>query len=328
MTPVLPQIEFHVAAAPSEAYFLRVHLLAASIRRTARVAQDSRIVVTLGRDCDPYDVAEQLPWSAQLGVEWRWVAAETWQRSGIYGMAVERLAHDFQAPFVVILDADTICTGSFTELPELVGDALAGVVAHVSPAAFHTEFLDGISRSGGEYWNGIYAGAGLPPPRLASAHTGWGLIDGDPQRRRCPPYFNLGMLAAPAERMRELGAVVLDELANVEATIDIFFRCQLAVMLAAARTGTPTVDLPTAWNFPNDPRFWNRWRRDARDIRLLHYLSRNEFDRDRDTGSLAGLEAFLTRHAAEPVNRVLRDAMLELHAATNGHLGAHEVRVA
>lgn len=311
MSSTAPVAEIHVVAAPTEAFFTRVALLAASVRRSARAMAQAPIVVTLSRDVEPYDVAAALPWSQQLGIEWRWVDADIWREFGMFGSAMQRMTYEYEAPFVVLLDADTVCTGPFDELPGLVGDGFGGVIAHVSPAGFSIPWRDGAPRQGEAFWHELYELLELGPAPLLSQHTGWLINDVMPERRWCPPYYNLGMLAANADVMARIGSVVFDELRRIDEVIETGFRCQLATMTALARTGTRSVDLPTSWNFPNDPSFWTRFPENALDARLVHYLRPGEFERERDSIDLAHVDSFTARGGLSAPNELLRRTFAE-----------------
>ncbi|MCW2949414.1 MAG: hypothetical protein JWN41_427 [Thermoleophilia bacterium] len=307
-----PPAEIHIVAAPTEAFLLRVQLLAASIRRNAGAFASSRIVVTLSRDCEPWDIGAAYGWSRDLDIEWRWVPEEVWQKHGIYGSALARFLWPVAAPYVVHLDADTLVTGPLDDLPQLTGDTFGGVVAHVAPSAFLPPFADGRVHEGVAYWARLHEAAGLELPPLTSEHTGWGVMDVDADRRWCPPYYNLGLLAGTADVMASVGGHVLTQLATVESEITTHFRCQLAVMLALTASGVASTDLSVAWNLPNDERFRAAHPLAAAEPRLLHYLRVGEFDRERDTSSLSALDAFLARELAEPTNRTMQMHMREL----------------
>jgi hypothetical protein len=323
-----PPAELHVVAAPTDAFFARVGLLAASIRRNGGAFAACPIIVTLSRDDEPWDVGASLPWSDALGIEWRWVDEDVWHAHGMYGSAMQRMRYEFAAPFVVLLDADMVCTGPLDDLVGLVGDdALGGVIAHISPAGLALPWHDGDVRHGAEFWHELFERLQLDGDPLLSEHTGWGINDVDPDRRWCPAYYNLGLLAAPAHVMSRLGTVVLDELDQIDRELEIFFKCQLATLTALARTGTRSVDLATNWNFPNDPHFWMRYARNAQDVRLLHYMRPGEFDRERDTADLDAVSRFATREVTQPPNRLLQATLatsrLDLLAAAATQERAH-----
>ena len=54
-----------------------------------------------------------------------------------------------------------------------------------------------------EQWQDIYRAVGLGSSfETPCEHTGWGYMFQDESMRYCPPYFNLGVLAAPAVQRR------------------------------------------------------------------------------------------------------------------------------
>src|ERR1044072_9490324 len=99
--------EIHVPISPTPGFLTRVRILAATLRRFGGALAGAPVIVTVSRDVEPYDLAAALPWSAELGIEWRWVDAELWTEHGIYATALSRFTHDFDADLVVQLDADT-----------------------------------------------------------------------------------------------------------------------------------------------------------------------------------------------------------------------------
>ena len=306
-----PACEIHVPISATPGFLGQVHALAASVRCHGGALADARIVVTVSRDLEPFDLDAAHPWAARLGVEWRWVDAARFAESGIFATALQRFTYDFAAPFVLLLDADTLCTGPLDELLELGDGALAGLIAHVAPATGHP--LEDDSLPGDErFWEQLFAGAGLPSPALGCEHTGWGFMDDDPQRRRCPPYFNLGVLAGSREAVARLGTRVFEEMALVDRQLDTSFRCQLAVTLALARTGGPWRELPLRFNFPNDERFARAYPAAAADVRILHYLRDAELRRGELLGSAGALDAFLAREDLSPVNARLQLGLREL----------------
>jgi len=299
-----PLCEVHVPIAPTPVFLLRVRLLAASLARYSGL--DCRLVVTVSRDVEPYDLHAAEPWSRLSGVEWRWMSRSDYAELGMWGTAMKRFTYDFERPFVLMLDADTLCTGSLAELPALAADGIAGVMAWVTPMHDPPPFRDGRTRTAEQLWNDLHAHAGLPAPSLDHEHPGWRIMPGAPDdHRRAPAYFNLGMLAGSAAAMRTVGARVLPDLHVVDTFVDTRFRCQLGLTLSAAHCGVPLVPLPLRFNFPNSPWFWDD-HPDDRDVRLLHYANTEEIDREQ-LRELADLEAITRRDDLTPPNTLFAE---------------------
>jgi hypothetical protein len=222
---------------------------------------------------------------------------------------VDRFRGPFQARAVMLVDADTLIVGPLDDLVERVlqSGSFAGLVAHVSP------FLPNPELPAPEWWTRIYSAAGLSKPELVCEHTGWGVMDETPQARYCPPYFNLGMLMAPREVMARLGEVIYAEMEAVNRVLATGFRCQIAVPLALARTGTPWRSVPMRYNFPNDLAIASHYRADLADVRMFHYLRVGPLDKWRDFQNVRSVRAFLKRRDLSGVNAVFQDRLAEVH---------------
>jgi hypothetical protein len=315
--------EIHVPISPTPGFFTRVRLLVATLRRYGGALRDAPVVVTVSRDCEPYDIAGALGWPDD-DIEWRWIDRDRFAECGIYATALARFTYDFDADWVLQLDADVLCAAPLDELLLVPGEAIAGAVGHVSPEVHAPAFRDGVERRGRGFWDDLYVLAGLTEPALECEHTGWGITDHDPSRRFCPPYFNLGVLMARADVTRRLGEVIFDEMARVHRYVDTRFRCQLALTLAVERTRTQYLELPVRWNFPNHMGFWETWPDEAADLRLLHYgyAAPPEFDREVDTDSEANLARFAERSGLSPVHELLRDRVASVADALLAPAGA------
>lgn len=303
--------EVHVPISPTPVFILRVRMLAASLRRFSDL--DCRVIVTVGREVEPYDLYAAEPWSREAGIEWRWMSEEAFAAYGIYGTAMMRFTYDFEAPFVLMLDADVLCAGSLAELPALTGEGIGGVMAWVTPMHEPPRMRDGRERTAARFWHDLFASAGLPAPALDHEHPSWRMMDSPEDYRLAPAYFNLGMLAAKAETMRTVGRVVLDDLDVVDRFADTRFRCQLGLSISAARTGVALVPLPPRFNFPNSPFFWDAYPGEH-EVRIVHYAITDEIDREKLV-TLDDVEAVTTRMDLTAPNALLRDRLAALLGA-------------
>lgn len=305
-------VEFHVPISPNENFFTMVHYLAASLRVLGPPFSSCPIVITVGADCEPFDLAARNPWSFRYPLQWTWVDRGLFRGRGIYATAVERFRRDFRSPAVVMLDADLLIIGSLLEVFEQVktSPAICGLIAHGSPFLW-TNIAR--SRSNVAWWEELYRRAGLGTPRFVCEHPGWKLLFADESYRFSPPYFNLGVLAAPAEVMHRIGDVVYQEMDHVDDTLDTVFKCQLGLTLSIARLGISWKALQVRFNFPNFPSFWNAFPEAAIDIRVLHYLGGTDgFRKDSDMADVASVRKFLDRDGLPAVNVRLQQALRAL----------------
>lgn len=303
------ELEIHVPISPTEHFFTMVQYFAASLRLNGGKLAGSRIVVMVGADQEPEDLRKRLPWSRRYPIQWRWLDRGLFRAHGYYATAVERFRSPFEARAVMLADADMLVVRPFDDLVDgvLQSPAIAGLVAHVSP------FWRIPEPPPEAWWSKIFTTAGLPEPKLACEHTGWGVMEEASRSQYCPPYFNLGMLLAPREIMSRLGEVIYAEMEAVNRVLETIYRCQIAVSLALARTGVPWRTAPFRYNFPNIQPIAEHRRADLDDMRILHYLRPGSFDKAKDFRTIRSVQDFLKRRDVSGVDAMFQQRLAEVH---------------
>lgn len=301
-----PALEVWIAASPNPHFFTMIHALAWSMRRYGgRAGARADIVVVFGREAPAAAIDAGMPWAHDLRVRWRYTRPGVFERFGVYGTALDRFAGPFTADVILLLDADTLIARPLDGLVRAVqrADAFCGLPAHIPPW------------EEGDRWDELFTGVGLGPAPRVCTPSGESIY---PQARghRMPPYFNLGVLAAPRALMQRLGEGMLDDLAAVNAVLASYYRCQLAVSVGVCRRAVPWRRLPLRDNFPNDPAFVRRMPLQAWRWRIIHALRRSDaLDKQRDFAHPQALRAWLQRHDVHGVNgriqRLLRPLLLE-----------------
>src|SRR5262249_55602453 len=148
---------------------------------------------------------------------------------------------------------------------------------------------------------------------LCCEHSAPWLAANDEKARRCPPYFNLGVLAAPAEVMNTVGQTIYEEMDHVNACLDTVFRCQLGLALALRRHGIPWRCVRLRYNCPNCPAIVERYHDEVEKMRIFHYLRQNAFKKHVDFANEESVDAFLHRTDLEPINRRLQHDVQRVH---------------
>lgn len=298
-----PTLEVHVPISPTPTFLNMAHYLTRSLRVRGGRYRDAPIVLTVGAEQRDPDLARNHPWMADNGVEVRWVAEDLFARESWYATACERFRYEFRSDVVLALDADTLIAGPLDELVEEAyrSGALCGVVAHLPPL------------SQLEKWQEIYDACGLGELRTPCQHTGWGYMFSDESLRYCPPYFNLGVLAAPAAVMRNLGSDVYELMSTVDAVHRTMYRVQIAVSLGVTRFALPFRALPFRWNFVNDPLLEALHADELGDVRIIHLLRKHQLHKDEVYASLENVEAMLARTDLRVINALAQRLLGELH---------------
>ena len=298
-----PTLEVHVPVSPTPTFLNMAHYLTLSLRANGGRYRDAPVVLTIGGEKVDSDLPRKHPWMAANGVEVRWVDQELFAREIWYATACERFRYEFKSDVVLALDADTLIAGPLDELVEEAhrSGALCGVVAHMPPLARR------------EQWQAIYDSLGLGELRTPCEHTGWGYMFQDEALRYCPPYFNLGVLAAPAAVMRTVGRDVYELMAAVDAVERTMYRVQIAVSLAVTRSSLPFRALPFRWNFVNDPLLEALHASELGEVRIIHYLRQHQIYKNEIFASLDNVEAMLSRTDLRVINALAQRLIGELH---------------
>ena len=158
-------VEIHVPISPTEAFFRQLHYLAVSLRQRGGRLRDSSIIVTVGEDCEPFDIGSKLAWTRHYPIEFRWVPRALFQQLGYYATAAERYRYNFQAPYVLLLDADLVIS---RDLDDLLDRAMAEAAVYAVPAYRSPWENAGLLhiRPDEAWWQVVFEAADLGEPPL------------------------------------------------------------------------------------------------------------------------------------------------------------------
>ena len=134
----------------------------------------------------------------------------------------------------------------------------------------------------------------------------------DSENRYCPPYFNLGVLASPADHIRKIASTIFSEL-MVVWRIEDFYRAQTSLTLAIERHKIPWQLMSLKYNYPNDPLFPTRYRDEFEDLRMVHYLRKDQFDKDDTWETPERIAEQIARTDLHEVNRRFLDLIQPVH---------------
>jgi hypothetical protein len=239
-----------------------------------------------------------MPWLAANGIELRWVPEADFATMGLFASGATRLKHTFRSDVVLLLDADTLIRRPLDDLIECVyhDRVVAGAIAHTTPLT--SGKLDQPD------WGLLFSLCGLPEPSLEYEHTGWGYMLADTRYRYCPPYFNYGVIAVPAESLSQIGHASEVFLARLREVFESFFDAQIALTMAITQLKVRVRALPLRYNMPNCPLLEALHARELEYAIVLHLLREHQFRREETFSSLANLESFLSRDDLRVVNQI------------------------
>lgn len=298
-----PTLEVHVPMAPTPAFLYQLRCLTHSLRRFGGAYRDAPVIATVGVDRVDEGMAGRMPWLAANGIELRWVPEDEFAASGVSATGAARLDQDFRSDMVLLLDADTLIRRPLDGLIDGAyrDQALCGVIAHATPL--------GSGRLEDPDWARVFSICGLPAPRLEFEHTGWGYLFNDPRHRRCPAYFNYGVVAAPAASLRAIGPVYREHLARLREAMASYFDAQIALSTSIARLNIPVRSLPFRYNMPNNPLLEALHHQELEHAVILHLLAEQYFKRNEAFASLASLQEFVARTDLRLVSRMAQEVI-------------------
>ena len=300
------RLEIRVPISPTADFFRRVHFMAASLRQLGGTLADHEFVVCVGGDEEPRDLSRDLPWSKNYPITWRWVNRARFQKDSYWETSREIFRRPVRGKFVMCADADVIFVRDFSDLLEDLekSPAVAGVIAHAPPFP---------KLPPSEIWDRLCAEYGVPVPPSIHEHTGWGFMVKAPEHRYTPSYYNFGMVIAPGEMMNAIATEIAAAYDLVTKRLTTFFLFQIALTLAIQKKNLPSRALPLRYNFPNDPRFDQKYPDELADVRILHYLRCETVHRENDFAASERVAALIRRPDLQGSNELLRKRLEELY---------------
>jgi hypothetical protein len=267
----LRSLQVHVPISPTPSFFTMIHYLAASLWRYGWPNGDRRLVVSIGEDCEPFDVNAAHPELARYGINWRWVDREAFRRYSHFATGMDRWIEPFQADFVLMADADVLFNGDFSDVAVQLSQPLgiAGVTATSPPW-----LAVGDGDVDGERWGQLFALASLPPPVFDCPHPGngiWyaagsGLASG-------PVYYNFGFVLGTRDAMNAIGRTFSQDYLLAADFSKNYLAAQMGLTLSIIRNRVSYRSLPVRYNFWGDARYHQAFPSEAADMRVLHYLN-------------------------------------------------------
>lgn len=302
-------LEIRVPISPKPYFFRQVECLYRSAQACGGLTGDVRMVVSVGEDIEPYDIAATQPWS-DANVIWRWASREEFRKLSYHATVLDRFKVKSDADIVLFADADTVFVNNVDDLLESLQTVpvVAGLIAHSPPFLTRPE----------ETWETIFRKLGRSLPSDLHQHTAWGIWLHRHDVRFCPAYYNFGAVFVPCRFLPDLAAAYTRQLVVAENADVGYFIGQLALTLAIYELDLPRITLSPRYNFPNSPFYEAAYPQDLADLRILHYGIQDQVRRDTIWQSPEETLAFINRRNLCPSNEVLRRTVEKLWTMKGG----------
>ncbi len=311
-------LEVRIPISPKPHFFNQVRYLATSLRSLGPPYDDTRFLVSVGDENDPFDIDAVCPWARDEGIIWSWTPKDAflkWRADKFryVGTMMDRFREPFTSKFVIIADADILFMRPMPEVWDRLEqtDGVAGSMAHVSP--FIEPFSTMPPGSHQDWWLRFFAAYDLRAPILVNEHPAFGLLFNDRSARRSPAYFNSGVIFGTGNSMNRLAAHAISATEAVRSVHDTIFCDQIAFTLMMYKGGVAIDVLPMRYNYPNDPGIESAFPEQLADVAVIHYLRHEIVNRVDIFRTEAAMQALLARTDLVGVNEALRHRMVYVH---------------
>jgi hypothetical protein len=297
----MARLEIRIPVSPTIGFFSQVALFSCALDRLG-YAQDEvllKVYVGAASDKDIHPVWQTPPGRAKI----IWVDQEKVRRQSYYAQSDEVfLDPECGAPTMAFCDADTIWLRRIDPALEVVEarhPAIAGCNAHYPPqdARFRADPLG--------YWNELAQELAGRSVTLNHAYT----IETE---TAAPFYVNFGFVLVTSTVFGAHGKRFIELKDAVASRLDQpWFAYQIALTLLIHELDLERVLLPVVFNYPNNKNFELVHPSAIADIRVLHYMRDEIFDRTKFCRNEATYQAFLLQ-PLEGVDAIFRDFVYEL----------------
>ena len=299
--------EFRIPILPEPAFYSNVKLAALSLARLGGAYASAPIIASIGGHADETHVRAVNRWSEDYPLTWRAVPHAVSDRT--FSSGFDRYIEPPRGDVVILVDADACLMRPIDSLLLTLRNAahplVAGLPAHFSP--FSRNGIDNDAR-----WRELLQAFGFGDVPLDQRYS----ESPEPEYGGSPPYFNYGFVAfnraafvAIQPLVRPLTERVLRHLAD---TPFVFFSGQIALTLAILTVGAETLALGPEYNCPNSDEMLAHGLADAADIRVLHYLRHDQFNRHSFLCNRSEFDAFCHQPFASTVVRAFQQHVRSL----------------
>ncbi|MER9296183.1 hypothetical protein NKI38_06740 [Mesorhizobium sp. M0621] len=301
-------VEFRIPISPTQIFFSQVRFFNFALRRFSdRRYRDARLSITVGDRCDLDAVRRENRWSENFNINWERTPDDVFADFHWAGTAIWRFCTPATADVVVHCDADTVLLRDIDPLVDeftSYAPTVKGHMAHFPPGLGANPIVP--QSHSADFWPALFRIFSLPWPAKTYRYS----IDPDLHLPISPPYFNLGFVAMNPKAQDILATEIWATMRSLTDAIgDSYFKCQIALTLAAHQTGCIVDVLPAEYNAANDLTHLNANKLTADKIRVLHFLRNDEIDRRELQPAL--IDDMLARNLVNPANIVWQDLVRE-----------------
>lgn len=254
------------------------------------IYEHADLIVTLGHDKKK---PSRLPrrWKPFLSkkVTFYWASPDEFRQSSYLAQGDKRWQLDYSAYDVVIFcDADVLIVEPIDDLLLLTLESPA-----VTGAITHYAFQPKENVDPHTVWHDLASRFLNRPLEFNYRHTL--SVNNLPEYTFCPFYINFGFVVFTPALYNQFNTQFLDVRPKVvSALADPYFSAQITLALVVEMLQVPTREIGLRYNFPNDKNADRIQEHELDDVRVIHYLRTNQFDRQKLFTSKKHFQEFLS----------------------------------
>ncbi len=309
------KLDFLLCGSATDSFFSQIAFFRLCLDKLGGAYRDARLVTVFG-DHHARNIPKKWKrYFENIEIEWDNSPAE------IDPLFYRRHYRRFElvrpdADLAILCDADVAILTPFDELIKKLGSkpAISGVIAHYHFA--HGDKLTGNPEMDWLLVSKTIIGKDIELPYRYSLCAG---NDGG----KCPFYINYGVFIGTPDLLKEFHSRAIQLRSRVYEMTKSWFTEQITVPLVCKELNLPTACLPMKYNYPNDPIADSMYPEDMRDIKFLHYLRTDKFDRHQIFAGVKCFSSFLNM-TLEGSNEIFRRSVYEATGGTYPFLDTGE----
>lgn len=304
-----PRICFHIAASPTESFYSQIAMFRLSLDALGGIYEQAHIIISFGDE-----KIQSIPdkWTAQFGnkVNFHWADPELFRQHQYLAQVDARWNYDHdQYDYVIFCDADIILINPIDDLlfRQWQCPSIMGVIAHYP-------FLLIPEDDYRQIWAGLVETYSGKTVEFKYHHT---LVQGHDLSKssKCPFYINFGFVLMTPKIVKTIRNTYLTIRPEVSRLLNgTYVSGQIALTLSLLAHDVPARSIGMRYNFPNDIIAESMHPLELADVRVIHYLRTNIFDRQKIFTSQNLFDEFLLLNL-DGSNKVFQK---KIHSLTHG----------
>jgi hypothetical protein len=300
----MPKVSFLIPASPTRGFLSQIAAFNTALSRLKWSHWQPSVLTCMGGELNTNAFEEWQPYVRDVTIIF--APSSHSENNPFHYAQIDGLFRwaPLDADVLVRMDADTLPVADFEDVLDHVVDtaSIAGVMAR-----FGFPVRSGMPSSR-EVWRRMADGLISVPLDFRYSYS-LAEANAPEEDRTAPFYVNDGVVFFPKSLFREFAERYLNLRPKVmERLAYPYFSGQIALSLAVTEMRARTCALPMRYNFPNSERATRKFPEELENVKIFHYIHRDQFDRQLIFTEASSYQTFLNAPLAG-VNKVFQQSV-------------------